>query len=179
MGTRVWLHGVAEPGHDGRLARGHRRAGLLCGSPAPAGGLLDVAGRARGRLESWHKWSFPHGPPSYRGGDGAGWRPVSKRRRISWFSLAGGPAGRRDPGRSEWPGCAVELTEVHARGEAWWTLGFEATGPTSGQRSELEAAAALVFAQALPGGVELGTEECSSYTQWLRQRLDAGSDAGA
>jgi hypothetical protein len=73
----------------------------------------------------------------------------------------------------------VELTEVHARGEAWWTLGFEATGPTSGLRSELEAAAALVFAQALPGGVELGMEECSSYAQWLRQRLDAGSDAGA
>ena len=28
------------------------------GSP----GLLEVAGRARGRLESWQKWSFPHGP---------------------------------------------------------------------------------------------------------------------
>jgi hypothetical protein len=148
---------------------------LYGGSP----GLLDVTGRARGRLESWQKWSFPHGPPSYRGGGGAGWRPVSKRRRISWFSLAGGPAGRLGPGRSEWPGCAVELTEVHARGEAWWTLGFEATGPTSGLRSELEAAAALVFAQALPGGVELAMEECSSYAQWLRQRLDAGSDAGA
>ena len=25
-------------------------------------GLLEVAGRARGRLESWQKWSFPHGP---------------------------------------------------------------------------------------------------------------------
>jgi hypothetical protein len=100
------------------------------------------------------------GPTAYS--SPTGWRPVGKRRRISWFSLAGGPAGRRDPGRSEWPGCAAELTEVHARGEAWWTLGFEATGPTSGLRSELEAAAALVFAQAQArwggtgdGGVQL------------------------
>src|SRR5580693_3363356 len=25
-------------------------------------GILDAAGRARGRLESWRKWSFPFGP---------------------------------------------------------------------------------------------------------------------
>jgi len=25
-------------------------------------GILDTAGRARGRLESWRKWSFPFGP---------------------------------------------------------------------------------------------------------------------
>ena len=42
-------------------------------------GLLEVAGRARGRLESWQKWSFPHGPASLDGRDSAGWRPVSKR----------------------------------------------------------------------------------------------------
>ena len=28
------------------------------GSP----GILEVAGRARGRLEAWHKWSFPFSP---------------------------------------------------------------------------------------------------------------------
>ena len=58
------------------------------GSP----GLLEVAGRARGRLESWQKWSFTHGPASLGGADSAGWRRVSKRRRISRFSLTGGPA---------------------------------------------------------------------------------------
>jgi len=35
-------------------------------------------------------------------------------------------------------------------------LGFEATGPADLLRSALEAAEALAFAQALPGGVELG-----------------------
>jgi len=103
---------------------------------------------------------------------------VSKRRRISWFSLAGWPAGARDPGRSEWPGCAVELTEVQAGGEAWWTLGFEATGPLDALHSELEAAA-VVFTQALPGGVKLAIDDSTSYDQWLRQRPGAGSAATA
>jgi hypothetical protein len=137
------------------------------GSP----GLLEVAGRARGRLESWQKWSFPHGPPSHGSGDPAGRRPVTKRRRISWFSQT---VGVRVPGLGGEPGCTVELTEVDVRGEAWWTLGFEATGPADALRSELDAAAALVFAQPLPGGVELGMGDSQSHAQWLRRRPSAG-----
>ena len=136
------------------------------GSP----GLLEVAGRARGRLESWQKWSFPHGPAGLGGGGSAGWRAVSKRRRISRFSLAGGPARAGDRGLGEGPGCAVELTDVHAGGEAWWTLGFEATGPPDALRGELDAAAALVFALAVPGGLELGMGDSMSYAQWLRRQ---------
>src|SRR5215468_2754227 len=85
---------------------------VYCGSP----GLLQVAGRARGRLESWQKWSFPYGPRGLASSDPAGWRPVSKRRRISWFSRAGRPARAGVPGLDEEPGCAVELTEVDVRG---------------------------------------------------------------
>jgi hypothetical protein len=73
----------------------------------------------------------------------------------------------------------VELTDVRTRGEDWWTLGFEATGPASLLRSVLEATAALVFAQALPGGVEPGPDESTSYAQWLGQRPGADTDAGA
>ena len=139
------------------------------GSP----GFLEVAGSARGRLESWQKWSFPHGPASLDGRDSAGWRPVSKRRRIGRFSLAGRLATASDRGLGEGPACAVELTDVHTRGEAWWTLGFEATGPANVVRSELEAAAALVFAVALPGGLELGADDSRPYAQWLCQRPQA------
>jgi hypothetical protein len=145
------------------------------GSP----GLLEVAGRAHGRLESWQKWSFPCDPPSQDSGEPTGWMPVSKRRQISWFSLAAGSARARVPGPGEEPGCAVELTEVRTRGEAWWTLGFEATGPANSLRGELEAAAALVFAQALPTGAELGMDDTRSYAQWLRWRPGAGSEAEA
>jgi len=56
------------------------------GSP----GTLDVAGQARGRLEVWQKWAFPFDRPSQDSGRPAGWRPVSKKRLISRFSLGSG-----------------------------------------------------------------------------------------
>jgi hypothetical protein len=145
------------------------------GSP----GILDMEGRARGRMESWQKWSFPSGPLSAGSGRPAGWRPVSKRRRISRFSLASGPIAARTPGVGREPGCEVELTEIGTRGEDWWTLGFEATGPADLLRGELEAAAALVFAQALPGAVAPGTDDSRSYAEWLRQwpGAERGADA--
>jgi hypothetical protein len=144
------------------------------GSP----GLLEVAGRARGRLEFWQKWSFPFSLLRQGSGDPAGWRPVRKRRRISRFSPADGRIVAPAPGLGGEPRCEVELTEVHASGRHWWTLGFEATGPADLLRSELEATAALVFAQALPG-VQPGRDESRSYAEWLGQRPGAGSDVGA
>lgn len=135
------------------------------GSP----GLLEMPARTRGRLECWMKWSVPCDQPS-QGSDGLnGWKRVSKRRRISWFSTVSGSPWRHGPGPGGEPGCALELTEIYTGGSAWWTVGFEATGPVSLLSDELQAAAALVFAQALPGGVELGIAHSKSYTQWLRQ----------
>jgi hypothetical protein len=43
-------------------------------------------------------------------------------------------------------------------------------------RSELEATAAIVFDQALPGGVEPGPDDSRSYAAWLGQRPATGSD---
>ena len=145
------------------------------GSP----GILEVAERARGRMESWHKWSFPFDPLSQDNGNPAGWSPLSKRRRISRFSLASGRILARAPGLGKEPQYEAELTEVRTHGEAWWTLGFEATGPADLLRSELEATAALVFAEAMPGGVEPGPDDSRSYAEWLRRRPGAENDAGA
>ena len=64
----------------------------------------------------------------------------------------------------------MELTEVSIHGQDWWTLGFEATGPADLLRGELHATAALVFAQALPGGVEPGMDDSGSYAEWLSPR---------
>jgi hypothetical protein len=133
------------------------------GSP----GILDAARRARGRMESWRKWSFPCDSSGQDSGDPAEWRLVRKMRRITRFAQAGGLARVGLPGLGEEPGCAVELTEVRMRGEAWWTLGFEAVGPASRLRSELEAAAALVFAQAPPDGLEFAVDDSRSYAEWL------------
>jgi hypothetical protein len=145
------------------------------GSP----GILEVAGRARGRLQAWQKWSFPFSPLSRDSAEPAGWRPVRKRRRISQFSHASGQIVARVPGLGQEPRCEVELTEVHTSGQDWWTLGFEATGAADLLRSELQATAALVFAHALPGGMQPGPSESRSYAVWLGQRPGAGSDADA
>ncbi len=145
------------------------------GSP----GILQVAGRARGRMQAWQKWSFPCSPHRPGSADQAGWQPVRKKRRISRFSLASRPIVARGPELGQQPRCEVELTEVRTCGQDWWTLGFEATGSADLLRSELQAAAALVFAQALPGGVEPGPDQSRSYAEWLGQRPGAETGVGA
>ncbi|HEY5988023.1 MAG TPA: hypothetical protein VIV12_16870 [Streptosporangiaceae bacterium] len=130
-------------------------------------GILDVAGHARGRLQSWEKWSFPCVPLGEDSGCPAGWRPIRKMRRISRFSPASGRMLAAVPGLAKEPGCGVELTEVRTQGKVWWSLAFEATGPAGLLRDELEATAALVFAETLPGGVEPGTGDSMSYAEWL------------
>jgi hypothetical protein len=142
---------------------------VFLGSP----GILDLPGRARGRMQYWRKWSFPFSPPSPENIDPGGWRRVRKQRRVIWFAPAGeqtAPA-RAVPG----PGaprarCAVELTEVRFQHQDWWSLGLEATGPAESLRHGLEATAALVFTQALPGGVDLRIDDSTSYADWLRTR---------
>jgi hypothetical protein len=140
-------------------------------------GMLEVAGRARGQLEFWQKWSFPFSPLSRHRGGPAGWRPVRKRRRISRFSSVGGQMVALAAGLGDVRGCVVELTEVRAAGQDWWTLGFEATGPADQLRQELEATATLVFAQALPSAAQPGPDESSSYAQWLRLGADSNANA--
>ena len=133
------------------------------GSP----GILHVPGRASGLMESWLKWSFPCDPLSQDGDDPAGWRPVRKRRRISRFSASSGQVVARSQEPGQEPGCEVELTAIRTPDQDWWTLAFEATGPSGQLRSELEAAAALVFDEALPDGAQLGLDESRSYAGWL------------
>jgi len=120
------------------------------GSP----GILDLPGGGRGRLESWRKWSFPTGPQGRGVADPPGWVVVGKSRPSSWFPLASYPdlAQVRPPAGVA--GCTVELTEVRVRGEAWWSVGFEATGSVRLLRGAVEHAAGLVFARALPPGVQ-------------------------
>jgi hypothetical protein len=136
------------------------------GSP----GILEVAGRARGRLEAWHKWPLALRPPGPGSGEAASWRLVRKRRRLSRFCLAGGQLVARAQHRGHEPGCEVELTEIGASGQDWWTLAFEATGPAGLLRGQLQATAAHVFAHALPRGVKPGPDESRSYAEWLGQR---------
>ena len=133
-------------------------------------GILDAAGRARGRLESWRKWSFPFEPLGPNDAGLSAWTVVHKRRRISQFRLASGRIMAGIPGRATEPACAVELTEVSSGSETWWSLGFEATGPVDLLRSTLQGTTALVFARTLPADVEFDMSHCQSYADWLSRR---------
>ena len=140
-------------------------------------GMLEVPGRARGRIQAWQKWSIPVGPLG-RGGDvPAGWAVIRKDRRISQFRLIATGIAVGPPGRPDEPGCAVELTEVRVRDQTWWSVGFEAAGPAPMLRRTLEGTAALIFAEALPSGAELGPDGCRSYAEWLSRgsRLTAAA----
>ena len=139
--------------------------------------VLNLPGRARGRMEYWQKWSFPCSPLHQDSDDLAHWRPVRKRRRISRFSRTSGPAAAHVPRLGQESRCEVELTEIRTSGQDWWTLGFEATGPASLLRGELQTTAALVFAQALPGSVEPGLNASMSYAEWLCRRPGGKNDA--
>jgi hypothetical protein len=130
-------------------------------------GILDPAGRARGRLESWRKWSFPFGPLGPFDAGPSAWTVVDKRRRISQFRLASGRIMAGIPGRATEPSCAVELTEVSSGNQTWWSLGFEATGPPELLHTTLQGTAALVFSQPLPANVEFDMSHCQSYADWL------------
>ena len=145
------------------------------GSP----GTLSVPSR---RTDAWS--SGRSGPfRSIRSAPTAATRPAG-----GWSARDGASAGSHrpadrprlaPPGLSGQPRCEVELTEVHTSGQDWWTLGFEATGPAEMLRSELQATAALVFAQALPGAAEPGPDESRSYAEWLSQRPGADNDTSA
>ena len=82
----------------------------------------------------------------------------------------------RTPGPNEQMGCALELTTVELDGEAWWTLGLEATGPARGLRRAVETAAGCVFDDVTPPGLELRFDESMSYSEWLQRRQEERLD---
>ena len=137
------------------------------GSP----GILQVAGRARGLMEGLAEVVLslqPSQPRQRRPGRLEEGPQKAAHHRVP--ARPAGPIAARAPGPGQQPQCEAELTEVRACGQDWWTLGFEATGPAGLLRSEIEAAATLVFAQALPGRTEPGLDESRSYAGWLSQR---------
>lgn len=93
-------------------------------------GNLDLPACGLGQLESWRKWSFACDPPHPAGAMPPGWVTVRKARRSTWFPLDAGHGSA--PGRSlEWAGSMAELTEADADGTRRWTVGLEASGPSS------------------------------------------------
>lgn len=107
------------------------------------------AGRVEAEAEVWSKWLFPaEGDPAP-----SGWVAVRKRRRQRRVAAAGGS-------------CAVEVSEVEADGETWWSVCLEASGRSADAR-----AAALGKAGALwldrDDAPDLRPEDAMGYPAWL------------
>jgi hypothetical protein len=132
------------------------------GSP----GVLDLPHRCRGRLEYWRKSSFRCDPLDQSEVLPAGWSMVGKRRLRTWFPMAAGEDPAAFSAAAAQAGCAVELTQAQLRGEPWWSVGFEATGPAGLLRGALQHAADLMFAQP-PPGVDFSLDTSRSYADWL------------
>lgn len=137
------------------------------------GGVLDVAGRARGRTEYWQKWSFRTPVVPEDDVEGPNWVRVGKQRRIGRFSVRNGVATPHedDPARDDT--CAVEVTEVLKRDERWWTIGFEAAGEHDALRRTLDATAALLLSNPVPAELDLQIADSISYSEWLHTPTEA------
>lgn len=120
-----------------------------------------------GRVESWRKWSFAYDLDGREAAAPAGWVAIRKHRRTTWLSPGASPAPALAARSAAQAGCAVELTEFQIHEDPWWTVGFEASGPAGLLAGALWHAADLAFADALPGGIELGLDNSWSYAQWL------------
>lgn len=111
------------------------------------------AGRAEATVEAWTKWSFPLADEG--ASPEAGWVEVRKRR---W------QRGRR----FQRGACALEVGEVEAGGETWWSVCLEAVGPTTEARlGALTEAADLWLAT--DDAPALGPEAARGYPAWLRE----------
>ena len=116
-------------------------------------GETEFPGGPVGIPELWQKWSFPVDEEA-RSITGLGlpaqaWLGVDKSRRLA-----------------DYPGCSVELTELRAAGEEWWTLGFEASG-TDQLVEALTAAVSDFFSQSAVVE-ELRGARSGAYPAWLR-----------
>ena len=123
----------ARPGVARAISEDPRRPAFEVKAYRGSPGILEVSDRARGRMESWQKWSFPCDQPRYRIGDRPGWRPVQKKRRISSFPLAV-PGRAPGVGPDEEAGCEVELTEIRHAAKPGGPWGSTPPRPPAAQR---------------------------------------------
>lgn len=120
-----------------------------------------------GQTEAWKKWSVAYtgdAPPTEAILQAAGWIAVHKRRHWRVLQMDGDKM--RWQGEPTSNGCEVEWTALSAGGQTWWTVGFEAVGPSANLSDNLERAVLHVLAaQTDPGPF------CASnsypYPTWL------------
>jgi len=120
-----------------------------------------------GQSESWKKWSVTYrdgAPPSEATLQATGWIAVQKRRHWQVLRIDGDNLRWIDERTPN--GCEVEWTVLSAAEQTWWTVGFEAVGPSEDLADNLRQAVVHVL-----GGQTDPAPFCESnsysYPTWL------------
>lgn len=124
-------------------------------------GILDEAGRARGRLESCRKWSFPFGPPGPYGAGPSAWTVVHKRRRISRYQLASGRI------MASVAGAGRRSQDQNRSGRKDTTRGFRQASRHTGSTPGFSMGSGELARSPMMGDV--GDAKCCEPGQWLRR----------
>ena len=139
---------------------------------------LRVRGRIAGRPRFWRKWGFVLDPSDEALSgiplQSPWWIPVRKERMVRIYRTTGdGMVWAVPVGEYPVRGCHLELTQVHVKGNQWWTLGFEAFGDECTLYEDL----LLVANETLVAGEppRLSSRDCYGYPRWL-QIINCGSE---
>jgi hypothetical protein len=135
-----------------------------------AGEFLRLHPQVTGVLEYWQKWSFSLADPSTTlpgiAAIDSSWLAIDKQRGVARYRIAGnGPPVAVAADVYPVQGCEVELVELVAGRQAWWSLCFEAFGQGRGLPEALVATARHFLGSAEPPGLEAG--DSYGYPGWL------------
>jgi hypothetical protein len=125
-----------------------------------------------GRVESWIKWSVKAEdeltPEHLLSHDPSHWISINKKRCLQKYEI--GDEGNLMPHRMEgFPpeGIAVELSELNAGDDSWWTFGLECFGNSEQVYPDL-----MTFIPSLTDGFPCGElihSRSSGYPEWIRR----------
>jgi len=134
------------------------------------GEFLRLHPQVTGVLEYWQKWSFaladPAAAPPGISATDSFWLAVDKHRGLARYRVAGNePPMAVAPDVYPVQGCEVELVELYANGQAWWSLCFEAFGQGRALPEALLATARQFLGGAEPPHLDAG--DSYGYPRWL------------
>jgi len=134
------------------------------------GEYLRLHPQVTGVLEHWQKWSFaladPAAAPPGISATDSSWLAIDKQRGVARYRVAGNElpvAVAADVYPVQ--GCEVEMVELTAGRQPWWSLCFEAFGPGRALPEALAATARQFLGGAEPPHLEAG-DSCG-YPRWL------------
>ncbi len=135
-------------------------------------GLVHVHAGVSGVLEEWHKWRFTLGPDDANDPGGerptSPWIAVAKERLSRRYEVTdSGQVARMAPLHVGGTGGNLELTDVGALGQHWWTISVEAFGPEASLRQAFSLVAERVFADGGPPGLD--SADSYGYPRFLEE----------